>query len=195
MVDVSLHGHLQRTGQSFEDTLNLMMFILSLCLDIQIHQSRIAQRLKEMEEHLGRHFANLFALKLRIPHQPGTATKIETDLAEAIIHRQGIAVTLDAPLTAQRLIEALAQRQTGVFNRVVLIDVEVAFHLNLQVDVTMFCNLLQHVIKEAQSGGDLAFARSIQVKRHMDIGLTRGTTHLRVAFAGKDKLAHLIPVW
>ena len=43
MIDIAFDRHLDSTGQRLEYSFYLMMFILSFCLDIEIHLSRIAQ--------------------------------------------------------------------------------------------------------------------------------------------------------
>ncbi len=48
MVDVSSDGHLQTTCQCLEDTLNLVVFVLAFCFDVEVHLSRIGERLEEM---------------------------------------------------------------------------------------------------------------------------------------------------
>ena len=48
MIDITSHGHLQCTGQRLEDPFYLMVLILTLGLDIQIHLRSIAEALEEM---------------------------------------------------------------------------------------------------------------------------------------------------
>ena len=58
-----------------------MMFIRTFRLNIQIHTSRITERLKKMVEHLGRHIADLLTVESCIPHQPRPSPEIEGDPA------------------------------------------------------------------------------------------------------------------
>lgn len=77
MMNVTAYGHLDAACEGLEDTFYLVVFIGSLGLDMEVHTGRIAQRLEEMEEHLGRHVANLFAGESGIPYQPGPSAEIE----------------------------------------------------------------------------------------------------------------------
>lgn len=67
-----------------------------------------------MQEHFRRHLSYFLALERGIPYQPGTSSKIQTYLTQTIVHRQCIAVTFYAALTAQCLIQALTQREGGI---------------------------------------------------------------------------------
>ena len=96
MHDVTSDCHLQCTGQCLEDALNLVVLVLPLGTDVQVHAGSIAERLKEVQEHLRGHLANLLSLELCIPHEPGTSAEVECDTAEAVIHGQAVAIALNA---------------------------------------------------------------------------------------------------
>ena len=100
LVDIALHGHLQGTCQGFEDAFNLVVLVLALGLDVEVHAGSIRQTLEEMEEHLRWHFADALTPELGIPYEPRTAAEVEGHLAESIVHRQTIAVALNAALVA-----------------------------------------------------------------------------------------------
>ena len=60
MENVAADGHLQTTGQGFEDAFGLMMFIFAMGFDAEIHGSSIAQTLEKVNEHLSWHVAYSF---------------------------------------------------------------------------------------------------------------------------------------
>lgn len=152
MIDVSLHRHFQRAGKRFEDAFYLVMLVLTLSLDVEVHLCRITQTLEEMLEHLCRHFAHLFSVELGIPNQPWTATEIQCHLTETIIHRQTLAVSFDATLVAQSLQQAFAQGNTRIFNGVMFIHIEVALGVDGEVHHAVLAYLLQHVVEETKTG-------------------------------------------
>ena len=43
MVDVAANGHLQGTGEGFEDAFYLMMLVLAFGADVEIHFGGIAE--------------------------------------------------------------------------------------------------------------------------------------------------------
>ena len=77
MMNVTAYGHLDAAGESLEDTFYFVVLIGSLGFDMEVHTVRISQRLEDMEEHLGRHVANLFSVNGGVPYQPGPSAEIE----------------------------------------------------------------------------------------------------------------------
>ena len=95
-----------------------------------------------------------------------------------------MAVTADACLVAQRLSKRLTEGDADVFDGVVVVDVQVAITIDVDIDHAMSCDLVHHVLKEGHAGigGQLAFA--IQIDANPDLGL-RG-----VAMNFSDTLCH-----
>ena len=77
MVDIAIDSHLKAACKRLEDSFYLMVLIVALRLDVEIDASTVAERLEEMQEHLGRHVSYPFAVELRIPHKPRSSTEIE----------------------------------------------------------------------------------------------------------------------
>ena len=48
MIDITADSHLQRTGQCLEDSFYLMVLVLPLGLNVQIHLRGIAEALEEV---------------------------------------------------------------------------------------------------------------------------------------------------
>ena len=165
MVDVAPDGHLQTAGKGLEDTLNLMMLVSALGLNVEIHLSRIAETLEEMEEHLSRHLTDFLAVECGIPHQPGPAAEVERHLTETIVHGQTEAITLDATLVAQSLEQALAKHDSRVFDGVVLVNIQVADCMHLEVDIAVMADLVEHVIKEMSDLQPMFLANSASLSR------------------------------
>lgn len=56
----------------------------------------------------------------------------------------------------------LPQRQAGIFDGVVIVDIEVAFDVDFHTETAVGSDLIQHVIKEANAGVNLAATFAIQ---------------------------------
>ena len=84
-----------------------------------------------------------------------------------------MAVAADAGLVAQRLAERLAQANAHVLDRVVLVDVQVAGGLDGQIDGGVLGQQRQHVVEEADAGGDLRLAAAVQRQFQVDVGFRR----------------------
>src|SRR3546814_3198104 len=76
-----------------------------------------------------------------------------------------MAITRDALAVAQRLCHRLANGDAGVLGRVMLIDMQVAHRLDLEVDEGMAGKLLQHMVKKTDAGRNFIFARAVEVER------------------------------
>ena len=193
MLHVALHRHADGTGQSLEDTLDFVVFVLPFRLHVQVHPRCIAQTLEEMQEHLGGHFPYPFTVKLSLPYQPGASTEVECHLAETVVHRQAVAVAFNATLVAQSLEQTLTQGQCRVLNGVVLIDMKVPLAGHREVYVAVLGYLLQHVVEETQSRGDVTLAVTVEVHTDEDVRLAGSAPHLSLAFSSKDRLSYFIP--
>ena len=67
--------------------------------------------------------------------------------------------------------QRLAQRETAVFDRVVFVDVGIAGAGQGQREAAVAADLLQHVVEEAEPGGDFGRRLAVEVHRHPDPGL------------------------
>ena len=193
MVYVAAHGSAEGTGQGFEDGFCLMVLIVAVGLDIEVHQGGVREALEEMEEHLGGHVAYMFAMELGLPDEPGASAEVEGDMGMTVVHGQGEAVALDAALGAQRLVDALAQGEGGILDGVVLVNVEVALGVNEQVHLSVAGYLFQHVVKKSEACLDISFAGTGEREAYVDIGLLGGAYYLSGALAVKDLFGYLLP--
>lgn len=193
MIDVAPYRHLQATGQSLENPLYLMVLVHALGLDVQVHPRRVAQALEEVEEHLGRHVAHFLATELGIPHQPRPSAEIESHAAQAVVHGQTIAVTLDAALVAQSTQETLSQSQGRILYRVVFVHLQVAFRADIQIHSAMLADLLQHVVEESQSRTDVAPAATVQIQAYLNVGFLGRAAHTGFTFSCKKDFGNAVP--
>ena len=78
---------------------------------------------------------------------------------------------------------AHAEHQGGVFDRVVVVDFEVAFGGHLQVEDAVVGEGREQVVEEADTGCHDGFTGAVQLQAHLDPGFTGGpfdaskTTH------------------
>ena len=75
----------------------------------------------------------------------------------------------------------------------VLVDVEVAFHADVEVDAAMTANLLQHVVEESKACLNVAGARTVECKADSNVGLLRGASHAGTSLTVDDGLGSLLP--
>ena len=170
-----------------------MVLVLALSLNVEIHAGGIAEAFEKVEKHFRRHVADAFAPEFRFPDEPRSSAEIERHGAVAVVHRQHKAVAFNAAFVAQRLMERFSESECRVLDGVVLVDVEVAFHMNFQVDARMAADLLQHVVEKAQSGGNVRTAVSVEVKCDADVGFGGGAYHGGFPASGTQKFRYAVP--
>ena len=88
-------------------------------------------------------------------------------------------IARDAAPLAERLGNRLADRNAGVLDRVVVVDVQVALGLDRHVDQRMARQLLQHVVEEADAGRDVEAAGAVDIDGDRDRGLLGLAADLR----------------
>src|SRR5262249_29993101 len=97
-------------------------------------------------------------------------------LRERLIQRgRGKSKALDACLFAQSLMKCLPHDNTNVFDRVVLVDVEVALRMNGQIEKAMLGQQLEHMIEEPDTGVDLSLAAAVKRPFDTNVGFFRRT--------------------
>jgi hypothetical protein len=74
---------------------------------------------------------------------------------ESLVHRhEEVTCAQNAAFVAEGSIECLAERDANIFDCVVLIHIEVAVAFEFEIEGAVACEQLQHVIEEANAGGD-----------------------------------------
>ena len=107
-------------------------------------------------------------------NQRGASAQIHGDYGERLIHRlHEIPGAVDAFAIAQSLREQLSEHDAGVFDRVMLIHVEVAFGVELEIEPAVLREKLQHVIEEANAGRNLVAAAAFDLQTARDARLFR----------------------
>ncbi len=114
--------------------------------------------------------------------QEGASAEINDHAGQGFIHgeKKG-AVTHDPDFVTQSLLDGLSEHDASVFHGVVIVHVEVAFDLNLQIHQAVFGKQREHVIKETNAGIDLGFTRAIDGEAELDVGFGGGAGNARAA--------------
>ena len=131
----------------------------------------MAKPSKKSSHEFGLQVADEPGLHFVLVDQGGAAAEVDGDDGEGFVHGQDeVAGAVDAFAVAEGLGEELAQDDADVFDGVVLIDVEVAGGLECQVEAAVLGEELQHVVEEADAGGDLVAALAFDPERAADLG-------------------------
>ena len=88
-----------------------------------------------------------------------------------------MAITGNAGFIAKRLFQSLTHHDTDVFNRVMVVNVQIAFAGNIQVNQTMTRHLGKHMFKERNAGIQAVFAGTVKIEADGDLGFAGITGH------------------
>ncbi len=140
-----------------------MVFVIAFGLYVEVAAGVVGKRFEEMQEHFGGHIAYFLAPEIGVPYQPGSSAEIDGHLRQTIVHRQEKPIAFNPFFRCESPVERFTQRNGGIFDGMVLIDLQVAFHLHREVDRSVARNLFEHVVEESEARGNTAFARSVEV--------------------------------
>ena len=131
-------------------------------VDVQRDKGVVHKALEELMGQLAVKRANHAAFERHVHDQTGATGQVDYHARQRFIQRHvGVAVTADAFFISHRLVHGLAEGNAHVFHRVVAINVQVAHGLNVEVDQAMPRDLIEHVVKKADTGMQLGLARAV----------------------------------
>ena len=117
-------------------------------------------------------FANKFRIEsadLRgaegdVPDKERAAGEIDGSLCHRFIHRKiDRGVTSDAAAITERLGNRLPDRNAGIFDGMMIVDMQVTLGLDFHVDQRMPGKLVEHMVEEADTGRNLGFAGAVKI--------------------------------
>ena len=105
----------------------------------------------------------------------GASGEIDGGDGEGLIHgHEEVSGAEDSTFVSEGCREGFAESDAGVFDGVVLVHVEVAFDLEGEVEAAVAGEELQHVIEEADAGGDGVASLPVDEEGKGDVGLGGG---------------------
>jgi hypothetical protein len=153
-------------------------------IDVQCRRCVIGESLEELVDQVDVELANTRTQELDPVLDPGTAGEINNHARQRFVQWHiGVAVAHDALLVAKRLFESLSERDAYVFDRMVIIDVQIAAGADVEIECAVACDLLEHVLEKRDSGIKIRFSSPIEIERDADPGFQRvaiyGCTSIR----------------
>ena len=126
---------------------------------------------EEVGDEFGLEVADEGDVDLVVDGVGGAAGEVDGGDGEGLVHgHDEVAGAEDAALVAEGLEDGLAEGDAGVFDGVVLVDVEVALDGEGEIEAAVAGKELEHVIEEADAGGDLLGALAVKVEGESDFG-------------------------
>lgn len=106
--------------------------------------------------------------------QARTPGEVDDHARERFVQRHiGMAIAANALLVADGASEGLAKGNADIFHRVVVIDVQIALAMNVQVDQPVPGDLVQHVLEKGDANIEVGLAGTVQVDLDFDLRLQR----------------------
>ncbi len=177
----------QRARQRLEARLGDVVRVLAIeQFEVQADAGVHREGLEEFLEQLGVDLPDLVAREAHLPDQVGPVAQVDRGARQRFVHRNiGVAEADDAGIAAHGFLERLAQHDADVFHRVVLVDVEVALGLDVNVHGGVLGEALEHVVEEPDARGNRRFSRAIDVHGDLDLRSpwSRRTTSALRAFS------------
>jgi uncharacterized protein len=137
--------------------------------DMQRDTRARRETVEPMLNELGVPFAETRHAQRHFPHKIRAPRYIERATRQRLVHRRiGTAITRNSAFIAQCLQHCFANRDAGVFCRVVLVDMKIANRLDLQVNQRMPRQLLKHMVEETDAGRNLIDSGSVEVDLDID---------------------------
>jgi hypothetical protein len=122
---------------------------------VQVGTGVMNESAEEIFEQFGLQIADEADFDPVLIYKGWTSSEINRDHCQRFIHRQyKIPGSVDAFAIAEGLGKQLADHNADVFHGVVLIDVEIAFGSQLEIEGAVFGEEFKHVIEEADAGRD-----------------------------------------
>ena len=127
----------------------------------------------------------LQVIRLAGVHAVGPPGHVDRGVGQRLVHRdEGVPEAADALLVAQRLPERLAQRDGGVLDGVVALDLDVALGPHGQVEAGVAAQRRQHVVVERHTGVDVNLSGAVEVELDDDVGFLGTPFNSRAACCG-----------
>src|SRR5690606_20919684 len=142
--------------------------------------------LEELARQVDIEAADVRAGEGHVVEEPGAPGKVDDHPREGLIEGHvSMAVPAHAGLVAHGGRKGLAQRDADVFHGVMVVDVDVAIAVDVEVDQAVAGDLVEHVVQEGNPGVDALAARAIEIDGCSHAGFLGiagnvGGTHVRL---------------
>jgi hypothetical protein len=147
---------IQGLGQSFEDSLSHVMAIpasqdIDMEVQISVRTEGPEKFFYQLETELpsGSRMVRLLVMEVR------SAAQIYGHLNQGLVHgKKNPSVTFYSNFIAQGLNQAFPENNGGIFDAVMIIDLEIATDFNLEIEQAMPAEQGEHMIEKRDAGLD-----------------------------------------
>ena len=141
-------------------------------IDVDRHQRMIDEALEEFAHQVHLEVTDAGAYEIHIEYQTGSPRNVHHHARQCLVERYiGVTIPAQPLLVADCLVECLTERNPDVFHGMVGIDMQIAPGSDLEINQTVTRDLVEHVLKERQTGIELGDTAAVQIELDIDLGL------------------------
>jgi len=172
---VARDSETQRAREGFEHRFDLMMRGTSVQgTQVHVGAGGLREALKEIFDKLDLKIADALRCDFRVYDTKGAATKIDGGRGESLVHRhEEISGAQDAALRTERFLQRFPKGDANIFDGVMLVHVEIAAGLHLQIECAMTRDEFEHVVEEVNACRDAGISTAIEIQLQMNVGFVR----------------------
>ena len=136
---VARAGEAQGAGEGFEESFDFVVAGAAVhCLHMNVGARAAGEALEEVFDEFGLQVANEAGFDFGVDDVRGAAAEIDGGEAEGFVHgHEEITGTQDAALVTEGFVEGFAERNADVFDGVMLVDVEIAFAVEIEIECSV----------------------------------------------------------
>lgn len=178
----------QRAAKHFEQAFDPVVVVFAFGLQVQRATHGVGERAEEVLDHFGAEIADALIVELGLVLRCG---RPEISSAQRARH-SSIGSTKPKramPRLSPSALFNASPSAAGVLYGVVIVDIQVAFDVDLHAEAAVGGDLIQHVVEEADAGFDFAAAFAIQPDVDIDLRLFGHAVNPRMTVA-QGQLAH-----
>src|SRR5439155_11250468 len=160
---VAADGETQRSGESFEQGFDLMMRGAPIkAAQMNVGAGGLCKSLEKIFEQLDGKVADAIGFDLCVDNAMRAAADVDCGGGESFVHRhQEISGAKNSFFRAERFLHSFAEGDADVFDRVVLIDVEIALGADGEIECTVTSDEIEHVMEKTDACGDFGFTAAV----------------------------------
>src|SRR6266850_7691225 len=163
-----LRRMIHRTRERFESRLDNMMRVAATDeIQMQVHPDLVSHRLHEVVDQLGLKIAHPLLADLHVVAKIRTPADIDNRGANRLVQRhRRLADAPDSRAVAERLPKRAPEHDSDVFDRVMVIYMQIARGLDCEIEKSVAGETLKHMIEEWNPGSRLATPRAVKREIH-----------------------------
>src|SRR6516225_9516769 len=142
----------------------------------------LCKSLKKIFDEFGLKIPDTRGREPRLDHAKRAPPQIDRGRRQSFIHwHEEITGTQDAPSVAERCVDRFTECNSNIFDRVMLIHVEVARCCEPEVKTAVTRHQFKHMIEEKNPCGNPGLAVAIEIQAHVDLRFLRIAAYMSLS--------------